>query len=214
MSSPKASTRTKAAAKAADVKSGARKPVAAKAKSAKAAAKPSLKEASTKKAPAQVDPSPAQKAAFLKAMAAGVKHDSAASRALVQKKGSPFAATQEAVNAPAPAPKVEVLRRIPAPAAIIDTPESKTALALAALIEKAIDSGDLGKVQPHAQQALVAALCKLYAAHAEAGERFNILGQRSATVAATDVMVVCGALLKAVDLQVFELGMWQSWSSG
>lgn len=107
-----------------------------------------------------------------------------------------------------------MLRRIPAPAAIIDTPESKTALALAALIEKAIDDGDLGKVQPHAQQALVAALCKLYAAHAEAGERFNILGQRGATVAATDVMVMCGALLKAVDLQVFELGMWQSWSSG
>ena len=132
-----------------------------------------------------------------------------ASRSLVKKKGSPFAA-----EAPKPTPKVEVLRRIPAPVKVVDTPESKTALALAALIEASIDARELGKVQPHAQQALVAALCKLYAAHAEAGERFDILGQRAATVAATDVMVMCGALLKAVDLQVFELGMWQSWSSG
>ena len=207
MSSPKAATRTKASAKAAGVKPASGKPAAAKAKSAK---KASPKKTSPKQTSApSADPSPAEKAAFLKAMAAGVKLDSAASRALVKKKGSPFAAEPSK-----PAPKVEVLRRIPAPAAIIDTPESKSALALAALIEKAIDDGDFGKVQPHAQQALVAALCKLYAAHAEAGERFNILGQRGATVAATDVMVVCGALLKAVDLQVFELGMWQSWSSG
>ena len=35
-------------------------------------------------------------------------------------------------------------------------------------------------------------------------ERFSVTG--------TDAMILCGALLKAVDLQVFELGMWQSWS--
>lgn len=195
MSSPKALSKAPARSKAAGAKPVAKKPVAAK-KPAKAAA-------------ASEDPTPAQKAAFLKAMAAGVKLNTAASRSLVKKKGSPFVA-----EPPKPAPKVEVLRRIPAPVAVVDTPDSKTALALAALIEKAIDSGDLGKIQPHAQQALIAALCKLYAANAEAGERFNILGQRAATVAATDVMVMCGALLKAVDLQVFELGMWQSWSSG
>lgn len=192
MSSPKALSKAPAKAKA-EAKSPAAKPAAKK----------------PVKAQASQDHSPAEKAAFLKAMAAGVKPNSAASRSLVKKKGSPFA-----VEPPKPAPKVEVLRRIPAPVQVVDTPESETALALAALIEKAIDSGDLAKVQPHAQQALVAALCKLYAAHAEAGERFNILGQRAATVAATDVMVMCGALLKSVDLQVFELGMWQSWSSG
>jgi hypothetical protein len=32
------------------------------------------------------------------------------------------------------------------------------------------------------------------------------------SVTATDVMVTCTAMLKAVNLQLFELGMWQSWS--
>ena len=31
-------------------------------------------------------------------------------------------------------------------------------------------------------------------------------------VSATDVMVTVTAMLKAVNLQVFELGMWQAWS--
>ena len=31
-------------------------------------------------------------------------------------------------------------------------------------------------------------------------------------VTATDVMVTVTAMLKAVNLQVFELGMWQAWS--
>jgi len=30
-------------------------------------------------------------------------------------------------------------------------------------------------------------------------------------VTATDVMVTVSAMLKAVNVQVFELGMWQSW---
>jgi hypothetical protein len=33
-----------------------------------------------------------------------------------------------------------------------------------------------------------------------------------AAVTATDVMVTVTAMLKAVNLQVFELGMWQSWA--
>jgi hypothetical protein len=31
-------------------------------------------------------------------------------------------------------------------------------------------------------------------------------------VAATEAMLVVSAILKAVNVQVFELGMWQSWS--
>lgn len=31
-------------------------------------------------------------------------------------------------------------------------------------------------------------------------------------VTATDVMVTVTAMLKAVNLQIFELGMWQAWS--
>ncbi len=217
MSSP---DRAKAGAKT-GAKTGASKPP--KAPSAKAAAVKAAPAASAKvakapkavaKAPAKAaaktqGASPQHKAAFLKAMAKGIAPNSAASRKLVEKKGSPFA------PAPAskPAQKVELLRRIPAPAAIVNTPESEAALQLVATIERMLAADELGKIQPHAQQALIAALCKLYAANAEAGERYAILGGRT-LVTATDVMVVCGALLKAVDLQVFELGMWQSWSTG
>jgi len=31
-------------------------------------------------------------------------------------------------------------------------------------------------------------------------------------VSPTDVMITASGLLKAADLQVFELGMWQSWT--
>ncbi|MDB5572333.1 MAG: hypothetical protein JWN93_3516 [Hyphomicrobiales bacterium] len=197
-------------------KSGAKPGLKPAPKAAKAKAAPAKAVAKSAPAPARAAKAaggagrtaPADKAAFLKAMAKGVAPNSAASRKLVEKKGSPFA--------PAPAaqaPRVEVLRRIPAPPVVVNTPESDAALQLAAAIERMLETGDMGKLQPHAQQALVASLCKLYAANQEAGERYAILGGRT-LVAATDVMVVCGALLKAVDLQVFELGMWQSWSAG
>lgn len=174
------------------------------------AKKPASKQPAARAASVEGAPSPAQKAAFLKAMAGGVKPNSTALRKLEEKKGSPFA---PAAPAPAPERKVEVLRRIPAPARIEETAETRDALRLAAFIESGLAKGELENIQPHAQQALAAALCRLYAANHEAGNRYPILSVRGAPVTATDVMVMCGALLKAVDLQVFELGMWQSWSS-
>jgi hypothetical protein len=194
---------------------GAKAPARKASKSpARAAAKkkPAAKKAAPRKtarAGGDSEPTSAQKAAFLKAMAGGVKPNSAALRKLEEKKGSAFAP-----SAPTPARKVEVLRRIPAPAPMAETQETKDALRVAAMIESCLARDELGKVQPHAQQALAAALCRLYAANHEMGERYPILTARGAPVTATDVMVMCGALLKAVDLQVFELGMWQSWSSG
>lgn len=210
MSSPE-----RAAAKPA--KSPAKKPkaTAAKAPAAKAAA---TKAAATKAAPAKRtpkaaagEPSSQDKAAFLKAMSKGIQPGTDAARTVARKSGKKAESAKPAAPAQE-APKVEVLRRIPAPVKVVDTPQSAQALELAARIEKMVETGDLQTIQPHAQQALIAALCKLYAANTEAGDRYPVLGQRSA-VSATDVMIVCGALLKAVDLQVFELGMWQSWSS-
>lgn len=171
----------------------------------KAEAAPAARKAPARAArtAAAHDPSPQEKADFVKALSKGYAPNSPAAKKVdAKKKGA----------APEPQPKVEVLRRIPAPAAVVSTPESAEALKLAAMIEKALADGELEKLQPHAQQALIGALCKLYAANTEAGNRYGILGQRTA-VTATDVMVMCGALLKAVDLQVFELGMWQSWSN-
>jgi hypothetical protein len=45
---------------------------------------------------------------------------------------------------------------------------------------------------------------------AEAGEQFTPVPRHS--ISATDVMVTASGLLRAADLAVFELGMWQSWT--
>lgn len=109
------------------------------------------------------------------------------------------------------APKVEILRRISAPEPVVSSPKSDEIIKLAKEIEKALEDGNLDFVQPHAVQALMMALCKFYAANDENDNTYPILPGRLA-ISGTDAMVVCGALLRAVDLQVFELGMFQSWS--
>ena len=201
MSSPRART-----AKAAPPS----KPAAKKAPAKKAAAKPA--------AARSAEPSKTEKAAFLKAMVQGIKPGTLAAEKSAAKKNpggkSPAAKkakTPAASNAAPEAPKVEVLRRISGNASIPLTPESARALALAKDIEAALADGNLELLQPHALQTLLAALCKFYSANEDAGYRFPILAGRAA-VTGTDAMIVCGALLKAVDLQVFELGMWQSWA--
>jgi N-methylhydantoinase A len=40
----------------------------------------------------------------------------------------------------------------------------------------------------------------------------NTILERTGRVAPTDVMITASGLLKAADLQVFELGMWQSYT--
>lgn len=60
-------------------------------------------------------------------------------------------------------------------------------------------------------QQLLAKAVRLYAERA--AERDGSLAAFDADAAtATDVMVAVTAMLKAVNLQVFELGMWQAWS--
>ncbi len=85
------------------------------------------------------------------------------------------------------------------------------AVELAKELERGLAEARLDVLSPQALQALMAALCKTYAANIEAGNSYPIIGNRNA-VTSTDVMMTCVALLKAADLQVFELGMWQSWT--
>lgn len=65
-------------------------------------------------------------------------------------------------------------------------------------------------------QAMLADAVRLYAERAQeyAQERDGGLAAfpADAAVTATEVMVTVTAMLKAVNLQVFELGMWQAWS--
>jgi len=111
------------------------------------------------------------------------------------------------------APEVQILRKISAPAPVVSrqTPESDQALALVALLEAKFEAGELDVLTPQATQALVAVICRIYSANQESGNKYPLLSGRS-VVSGTDAMITCSALLKAVDLQVFELGMWQSWS--
>ena len=88
---------------------------------------------------------------------------------------------------------------------------SAQALQLAADVERSLADGRLDLLTPQALQALMAAACKAYAAQIEAGNPMAALAQRT-TVTPTEVMVTASGLLRAANLAVFELGMWQSWT--
>jgi len=98
-----------------------------------------------------------------------------------------------------PKPKVEVVEGA-----------SADAKRLAAVLEAGIVDGKLDLVSAEALQKLIAAACRVYTARVEAGEAIMPVPKHS--ISATDVMVTASGLLKATDLAVFELGMWQSWT--
>jgi hypothetical protein len=91
-----------------------------------------------------------------------------------------------------------------------DTGASADAKKVAATLERGIVDGKLDMVSTEALQKLIAAACRVYTARLEAGEQFMPIPKNS--ISATDVMVTASGLLKAADLAVFELGMWQSWT--
>jgi len=88
---------------------------------------------------------------------------------------------------------------------------SAQALKLAAEMEQAIAGGRLDVISHDALQKLTAAVCKTYSQQVQGGAQSLPLHHRSG-VSPTDVMIVASGLLRAADLQVFELGMWQSWT--
>jgi hypothetical protein len=99
------------------------------------------------------------------------------------------------------------------PVAVIatDAAASTQALRLAVDIERSLADGRLDLLTPESLQALLAAACKAYAAQVEAGNPLAALAPRT-TVTPTEVMVTASGLLRAANLAVFELGMWQSWT--
>jgi len=113
-------------------------------------------------------------------------------------------------------PAVKAVRR-PVAAPSADKPKvelvdgaSADAKRLAAVLERGIVDGKLDMVSAEALQKLIAAACRVYTARVEAGEQMTPVPRNS--ISATDVMVTASGLLKAADLAVFELGMWQSWT--
>jgi hypothetical protein len=105
-------------------------------------------------------------------------------------------------------------RTKPADAAV-ETPGDQTlstdAKRLAAELERAVTEGRATNLSPEALHAVMAALCRTYAAQVEAGIDALPLAQRG-SVSSTEIMMMASALLRSANLAVFELGMWQSWT--
>jgi hypothetical protein len=97
------------------------------------------------------------------------------------------------------------------PAIAVDDAADAIASAVAAL-NGAIAADRLTALPPELVQKLMAATIRAYSAKVQAGEQFLPYDERTGRVAPTDVMITASGLLKAADLQVFELGMWQSYT--
>lgn len=90
------------------------------------------------------------------------------------------------------------------------TPASASALAgqVTELADQIVTSGRAEQIPEEVVRRLLSDAVRLYAAKAEYGSRFSPLDQE---VTATEVAVTSSAMLKAVEMEVFELGMWQVW---
>ena len=95
-----------------------------------------------------------------------------------------------------------------APVAAKAGPVSTAAEQLAADIQRALKAGDHDVLTPEALQKLMTAACRLYSAQSEAGSQVPPVGE----VTPTDIMITASGLMRAGNLAVFELGMWQSWT--
>jgi hypothetical protein len=87
---------------------------------------------------------------------------------------------------------------------------SADAIKLAGEIEEAFKKSD-GAITEEAMQTLMGALCRVYAAQVENGAKYTPIAEGQ-IVSPTGVMVTASGLLRAANLAVFELGMWQSWT--
>jgi hypothetical protein len=83
---------------------------------------------------------------------------------------------------------------------------------LAGLMSEAVDENRLADVPDEAIGEIFAAVVRLYGAKAQEGEPPAPFA-RNMGVTVTDVMIGCTAMLEAVNSLVFELGLWQSWTS-
>ena len=82
---------------------------------------------------------------------------------------------------------------------------------MAVMVEKTLRAGDLSALPAEPLQQLIAAVAKAYSAKREAGEQFHPVS-RAGRLTPTDIMVMANGLLRSGNLQIFELGMWQSWT--
>jgi hypothetical protein len=121
------------------------------------------------------------------------------------------AAVAKQAAAPKPESRTTPAKAAVKPAVVANSPASTQAAELAATIERGLRDGNIDTLTPQAFQTLMAAMCKSYGAQVEAGRDFLPLADRQ-SVSPTEVMTTTSGILKAANLAVFELGMWQSWT--
>ena len=80
------------------------------------------------------------------------------------------------------------------------------ALAFAEAAERALEIGESSAVANDELTRALTAAVRLYAAKTDAGECFAPVAAESVTP--TDVVVVVSEMLRAVDLNLFDLAMW------
>jgi hypothetical protein len=89
---------------------------------------------------------------------------------------------------------------------------SELASELSGRLAEAVDENRLNDVADDALGAIYAAVVRCYAAKCQEGDAPPPFA-RNMGVTVTDVMIGCTAMLEAVNSLVFELGLWQSWTS-
>jgi hypothetical protein len=87
---------------------------------------------------------------------------------------------------------------------------SHQAIRLAREIERQFAKSE-NALSVEAMQTLMGTLCRIYSAQVESGAKFTPIPEGQ-VVSPTGVMLTASGLLRAADLAVFELGMWQSWT--
>ena len=87
---------------------------------------------------------------------------------------------------------------------------SQQAIRLAGEIERQFAKSE-SALSVEAMQTLMATLCRIYSAQVENGAKFTPIPEGQ-VVSPTGVMLTASGLLRAANLAVFELGMWQSWT--
>ena len=153
-----------------------------------------------------------RKAATAKALSAKAAAPKAATAKAVAKKTSANPTSAKAAGAkPAPGTGKPAANKAAANKTAANGTTSAEATALAAKIEHDLREGRSDTLTPQAFQALMAAMCKSYGTQLEAGAQFLPLANQT-SASPTEVMTTTSALLKAANLAVFELGMWQSWT--
>jgi hypothetical protein len=79
-------------------------------------------------------------------------------------------------------------------------------------LEAKVAADNFETVDGEAARRLFAAMIKVYSLRTEAGERDLPVNMGDSGTNATDLMITASAILRSGDLEVFELGMWQSYT--